>query len=71
MKPPLVPDHWSAQEALAVFEFIDAIREEIWCRYALSITEQLQAERSTNPADWELSEDAVVNEDQAGDVPIF
>jgi len=75
MKSPLIPDHWSAQEALAVFEFIDEIREAIWCRYGLSISEQLQAERSTPPEDWAKREwertGQSGDEEQSGDVPPF
>jgi hypothetical protein len=66
--PPLIPIYWSAEEALAVFEFIDELREAIWSRYGLAITEQLREERSTDPDDgesafsgeggrWETAED--------------
>ena len=53
--PPTIPDHWTAQEAMAVFEFINAIQEEIWNRYGVQLGEIFQAELSTNPADWESS----------------
>ena len=32
-----IPDHWTDEEALALFEFIDAIRDRIWDRYRLQI----------------------------------
>jgi len=58
MKDPIVPDHWTDAEALAVFEFVDAIREEIWSRYGVRLVEKLQQEQSTNPADWSTSENS-------------
>ncbi len=55
----MIPDYWSPREALAVYDFIDKIRDEIWNRYELELIKIMQAERSTNPADWgdEISED--------------
>jgi len=55
----MIPDDWSPREALVVYDFIDGIRDEIWNRYELELIRIMQAERSTNPADWgdESSED--------------
>jgi len=55
----MIPDYWSPREALAVYDFIDGLRDEIWNRYELELIKIMQAERSTNPADWgdEASED--------------
>jgi hypothetical protein len=55
----MIPDYWSPREALAVYDFIDGLRDEIWNRYELELIKIMQAERSTNPADWgdETSED--------------
>jgi hypothetical protein len=55
----MIPDDWSPREALVVYDFIDRIRDEIWNRYELELIKIMQAERSTNPADWgdEISED--------------
>ena len=47
----LIPDYWSAEEALAVYEFIDALRDEIWSRYDLRLIELLRAERGTAGVD--------------------
>ena len=54
----MIPDDWSPREALAVYELVDALRNEIWNRYERELIQILQAERSTNPADWadEISE---------------
>ena len=53
MKPLVIPEYWTAEEALAVYDFIDAIRDEIWSRYEMQLIDIIQTERSTNPADWE------------------
>ena len=60
MIPLIIPDHWTAYEASAVYEFIDAIRDEIWNRYEIQLVETLQAECSSDPADWGVDN----NEDQ-------
>ena len=56
MTVPIIPEHWTAREALAVFEFINTIQDEIWNRYGLELGEIFQAEISTNPEDWRSSE---------------
>jgi hypothetical protein len=47
MTAPTIPDHWSPQEALAVYEFIDEIRDAIWNRYQLPLIELMREERIT------------------------
>ena len=37
MKPFVIPDYWTAEQALAVYDFIDAIRDEIWSRYEIQL----------------------------------
>ena len=38
MRPPFdIPDYWTDEQALVVFEFIDEIRDKIWDRYCLQI----------------------------------
>ncbi len=56
MKPLVIPDYWTAEEALAVYDFIDAIRDEIWSRYEMQLIDIMQKEHSTNPADAEAYE---------------
>ncbi len=56
MKPLVIPDYWTAEEALAVYDFIDAIRDEIWSRYEMQLIDIIQKERSPNPADGGLYE---------------
>lgn len=60
MTAPIIPHDWTAREALAVYEFIDALRDEIWRRYDVQLVELLSTERSINPEDWESF---AVNED--------
>jgi hypothetical protein len=46
MRPDLIiPDHWTPQQALAIFEFLDQLRDRIWARYGDQLTEQLRIER--------------------------
>ncbi len=40
-----VPVHWSAEQALAVFEFIDLLRDEIWKLHRDGIRAALREDR--------------------------
>lgn len=40
-----IPDYWTAEQATAVFEFVDDIREQILIQYRLQIMEYLRDER--------------------------
>jgi hypothetical protein len=42
-----IPDYWTPEQALAVVEFIDEIREAIFSQYQLQIIEQMRSERCT------------------------
>ena len=46
-KPITLPTHWSPEQAAAVFEMLDELREHIWARYGLQIQQVLCDERST------------------------
>ena len=50
MPTPPIPDHWSADQALAMYELLDQLLQGIWDRYGLQIQEQLQADRVQEPA---------------------
>ena len=39
-----IPEYWSAEQALAVYEFLDALRAQVWDRYGEHITEQMRRE---------------------------
>jgi hypothetical protein len=40
------PTHWTPEEALAVFELLDDLRELIWAHAGVRLVELVQAERS-------------------------
>ncbi len=45
MRPdPKIPDFWTAEQALAVYEFLDELRERIRDRYGEQITERMRFE---------------------------
>ncbi len=37
-----IPDHWNPEIALAVFEWIDDLRDQIWSRYGPDIQDELR-----------------------------
>ena len=39
--------HWSPEQAVAVFEILDELREHVWARYGLQIQQVLRDERDT------------------------
>jgi hypothetical protein len=43
MRPtPPIPLYWSAEQALAVYELLDGLSEQVWDRYGEQITEQMR-----------------------------
>ena len=48
MNETKIPDYWTPEQATAVFEFIDEIREEILIHYRLQIMGYLREERCTD-----------------------
>lgn len=42
-----LPTHWSPEQAVAVFEILDELREHVWARYGLQIQQVLREQRST------------------------
>jgi len=41
---PKIPDYWTAEQALAVYDFLDNLRERVWDRYGEHITERMRFE---------------------------
>jgi hypothetical protein len=41
----LLPDDWTVDQALAVVEFLDDLREQIWRRYEIVLYERMREER--------------------------
>jgi hypothetical protein len=52
---PLVPTHWSPEQALAVFECLHALREALWAAYGPQVQhawrDQLGPEQDLPPFD--------------------
>ena len=42
-----LPTHWSPEQAVAVFEILDELREHVWACYGLQIQQVLRDERCT------------------------
>jgi len=42
VRPLTLPEHWTPAEALAVFEMIDLLREQIWSCYGRDIQHALR-----------------------------
>jgi hypothetical protein len=47
---PHIPDYWSPEQALAVYELLDALREQVWDRYGEQITERMRREYAEQQA---------------------
>ena len=43
-----LPQHWSPEQAFAVWTFLDQIAEHIWLRYQLQIAQECQADTETH-----------------------
>ena len=44
---PTVPTHWTPQQALAVFEIVDALRDQVWELYAPQIQQAMRKDQRT------------------------
>ena len=55
-----LPTHWSPEQAVAVFEILDELREHVWARYGLQIQQVLRDQRSTAVPDADDIDDADV-----------
>ena len=42
-----LPTRWTPEQAVAVFEILDELREHVWARYGVQIQQVLRDERST------------------------
>lgn len=41
----VLPEHWSPEQALAAFELIDLIRDQLWNEYGLAIQNALRIQQ--------------------------
>ena len=44
MQVMTLPEHWTARDALLVYEFLAEIQACIWCKYGVALTEAYQRE---------------------------
>ena len=47
--PIRLPIDWSPEQAVAVFEILDELRDSVWARYGLQIQHVLREQRCTTP----------------------
>ena len=43
--PMLLPTHWTPKQALAAFELIEILREQLWVQYGREIQRAVRADR--------------------------
>ena len=53
-----LPDYWTPEQATAVFELVEEVREALLKRYQLQIMQQLKSERSIDLGINEIIEDS-------------
>jgi hypothetical protein len=41
-----LPDYWTPEQATAVFELVDDVRNALWKQYRLQIMQQLETDRA-------------------------
>ncbi|MBU6445718.1 MAG: hypothetical protein KGR48_17590 [Alphaproteobacteria bacterium] len=44
-----VPAYWTPEEALAVYELLDDLREKIWAIYNVRLQEEIRNQRQPEP----------------------
>lgn len=37
-----IPDHWTSEQALAVYDFLDELSQQLWARYQLELIPLLE-----------------------------
>ena len=46
-----IPAYWSPEEALAVFELIDDLRDHIWAHYGLQLQDLIKEQQQLHQTD--------------------
>ena len=46
-----IPAYWSPEEALAVFELIDDLRDQIWAHYGLQLQDLIKEQQQLHQTD--------------------
>ena len=49
--PVEIPATWMPEQALAVFELLDEIRDKIWSRYGVRLQDLLQEQQASSAVD--------------------
>jgi hypothetical protein len=49
LPPPNIPDHWSAEQALAVYDWLNSLCELVWERYREPIQQQYRLDLKNDP----------------------
>jgi hypothetical protein len=49
--PLSIPAYWTPEEALAVFELIDDLRDRIWSIYQNDLQEEMRQQRQSGPVE--------------------
>ncbi|MDZ7750743.1 MAG: hypothetical protein U5S82_23105 [Gammaproteobacteria bacterium] len=57
MTHPPIPDDWTPEQALAIYDFIDELRDAIWSRYDRQLVELMQQDRITT---FEVDDDDLI-----------
>ena len=57
--PFILPDDWSPEQALAVVELLDDLRERIWQHYQIPLHELLEEQREAERESAEPPNDAI------------
>jgi hypothetical protein len=53
-----IPATWSDEQALAVFELLDELKDRIWARYGCRLQEQILYQRNQLPGTTDHDDDA-------------
>jgi hypothetical protein len=49
--PLAIPTYWTPEQAIAVFELIDDLREQIWSIYQTDLQQMIRQQRQVAPLD--------------------
>ena len=61
--PLNIPDNWSAQQALAIFDFLETLRQKVWLEYQEEIISLVRAETDRNEQGMESRESIDFDDD--------
>lgn len=48
-RTPLIPPNWTPEQALAVVDLLDDLRERIWAQYELALLDAYRVDRQPGP----------------------